>query len=97
MRSRVPWAGAWASAGVTVEANRVRATREARNLLMHSLLEELVRQDLGQEVLGAVRAGGGEELLRGGRLHHPPLVHEDDPVGDAAGEAHLVGRHPHGP
>src|SRR5215472_18690056 len=96
MRSRVPCAWVWASAGVTVDASRARATTNATNLLMHSLLGGLVRQDLGEEILGTIGAGSREELLRRGRLHHSSFVHEDDPVGDATGEAHLVRHHHHG-
>src|SRR5262249_60777939 len=76
MRSRVPCPWVWASASVTVDASRARVTTDATNLLMHSLLGGLVRQDLGEEILGAIGAGGREELLRRGRLHHPSLVHE---------------------
>src|SRR3989449_4577754 len=47
-------------------------------------------EDLGQELLAAVRLRRGEEILRRALLDHLPLVHEDDAVGDAAGEPHLV-------
>src|SRR5699024_9206827 len=57
-----------------------------------------VGEDLAEEVLGAVTAWVGEELLGGGLLDELPLGHEGDPVGGAAGESHLVGdddhRHP---
>jgi hypothetical protein len=54
-----------------------------------------VVQDLRQEVLGPVGARVGEEGLRGRRLDDPAGVHEDDAVGGAPGEPHLVGDHDH--
>ena len=41
-------------------------------------------------------SGRGEELLRRLDLHDLARVHEDHPVGHAAGEPHLVGDHHHG-
>src|SRR5688500_7363112 len=55
-----------------------------------------VAEDLGQEVLRALRGRAGEEGLGVGGLDDPPAVHEHDPVGRAAGEAHLMGDDDHG-
>src|SRR5215218_683499 len=55
-----------------------------------------VADDLGQEVLGPVGPGAGEELLGRGGLQDPAAVHEDDPVGRRPGEAHLVADDDHG-
>src|SRR5918995_309225 len=52
-------------------------------------------QDLIQEALGALVLGVLKEVLGGTDLHDAPFVHEDDPVGDAPREAHLVGRDNH--
>src|SRR5918994_4971166 len=52
-------------------------------------------QDLIQEALGALVLGVLEEVLGGTDLHDATLVHEDDVVGDATGEAHLVGHDDH--
>src|SRR5437899_1967192 len=54
-----------------------------------------VVQDLGEEQLGPLGAGRPEELLLRLVLDDLSLVHEDHPVGDTAGEAHLVGDHHH--
>src|SRR5262252_5180127 len=56
----------------------------------------LVGEDLGQELPGPVRAGRGEEGLRVLDLDDAAAVHEDHPVGDPSGEAHLVGDDHHG-
>src|SRR4051794_30891909 len=55
-----------------------------------------VREDLGEEVLGPVTLGVGEEL--GGRCLFDELAvgHEDHAVGRVPGEAHLVRDHDHG-
>src|SRR5262245_17307694 len=53
-----------------------------------------MREDLRQELPASFRARRREERLRRCFLDDLPLVHEDDPVGDPAGEAHLV-RHTH--
>src|SRR5215203_3265172 len=52
-------------------------------------------QDLIQEAFGALVMGVLEEVLGGTDLHEATLVHEDDPVGDAPREAHLVGHDNH--
>src|ERR1035437_5937976 len=49
-----------------------------------------VTKDFGQELLGASRGGGGKELLGGGLFEDLAIGHEDDPLGCAAGETHLV-------
>src|SRR6478735_11646537 len=55
----------------------------------------LVAEDLPEEVLGAVAARVGEELVGCGLLDDLAVGHEDDPVGGTAGEAHLVGDDDH--
>src|SRR5262249_24153900 len=49
-----------------------------------------VGENLGQELLAAVRLGRGEELLRRALLDHLALVHEDHAMGNAAGKSHFV-------
>ncbi len=44
----------------------------------------------------AVRRGIAEEDLRRRLLDDPPFRQEQDPVGDVAGEVHLVGDDEHG-
>src|SRR5689334_2801088 len=53
-------------------------------------------QDLGQELLRALRARFSEEILLGGILDDLAAVHEDHPVRDLAGESHLVRDDHHG-
>ena len=53
-------------------------------------------EDLGQEVAGAVRAGRREERLGVCLFGDLAVRHEDDAVGGAASEAHLVGDDDHG-
>src|SRR5690606_32846867 len=55
-----------------------------------------VGEDLGEEVAGPVALGVGEERVGGVLLDDLAVGHEHDPVGGAAGEAHLVGDHDHG-
>src|SRR5437764_12105350 len=47
-------------------------------------------EDLGEELLAALGFRRGEERLGRRLLDHLPLVHEDDAVGNAAGEPHFV-------
>src|SRR4030095_11733161 len=88
--SRVSWAST-GPAAISVMA-RVRANASKR-----FIDDLLVGEDLGQELPTAVGLGSREERLGRGLLHHLPLVHEDDPVGNPAGEAHLVGDTHHTP
>src|SRR6266508_4893754 len=81
--SSVSWASAGVAASATARARTSASTRVIKRLL--------VSEDLGQELTSAVGLGGREERLGGGFLDHLPLVHEDDAMGDPAGEAHLVG------
>src|SRR3954453_4133485 len=53
-------------------------------------LQQLLEEEPRARLLGA-----REHLLRRGLLRDQALVHEDDPVGDLAGEAHLVGDDEH--
>ena len=53
-------------------------------------------RDLLQELAGPGLFGVGEELLRGGFLHHDAVLHEDGAGGDVAGKAHLMGDDQHG-
>jgi len=55
-----------------------------------------VMQDLAQEGPAAVGLGVGEEFLRRADLDDAALVHEHHPLGDLAGEAHLMRHHHHG-
>src|SRR5215211_4797053 len=91
---------AWFPASLPPQAVSMRpaAASEAAYRVMRMSgppTERSVVQDLGQEVLGPVRLGVGEEGLRVGRLDDPAAVHEDHPVGRLAGEAHLVGDDDH--
>src|SRR5690348_15376066 len=54
-----------------------------------------VREDLAEEVLGAVGPRVGEERLRRRVLDDLAVGHEHDAVGRLAGEAHLVGDDDH--
>src|SRR5215217_4202814 len=54
-------------------------------------VEDALEEGAGAGVLGAADHLGGDALL-----HDHALVHEDDPVGDLAGEAHFVGDDQHG-
>src|SRR4051794_17192648 len=56
----------------------------------HLPLQQLLEEEPCARLLGA-----REHLLRRGLLRDQALVHEDDPVGDLAGEAHLVGDDEH--
>jgi hypothetical protein len=56
----------------------------------------LVTQDLAQEGTTALGPGVGEELLRRTGLDDGAGVDENDPLGDLACKAHLVGHHHHG-
>src|SRR6478609_5772962 len=58
--------------------------------------QDLVRQQLGQEILGPAALGVGEEFLGGCVLDDQAIGHEHDAIGGLAGEAHLVGDHNHG-
>src|SRR5713101_2405816 len=87
---------ACAKAGVTEDTSSATATTRAKSFFMHCLLEGLVGQDLREEVAGAVRFRGREELLGGGGLDDLAVIHEDHAVRDALGEAHLVRHHHHG-
>src|SRR3546814_2751202 len=53
-------------------------------------------QNLAEEQLGARRLRVVEELLRLVLLDDLAAIHEDHPVGDLAGEAHLVSDAKHG-
>jgi hypothetical protein len=55
----------------------------------------LVTPHLAEEQLGAVLARVLEEVLGGADLDDLAVGHEDHPVGDLAGEAHLVGDDDH--
>src|SRR5712691_5874305 len=55
-----------------------------------------VSEDFLEEALRALLAGAAKEGLGLAGLHDHALVHEDDAVGDLAGEAHLVGDDDHG-
>src|SRR5207248_10775812 len=81
--SSVSWASAGVAVSATASVSRTESVRIIRRLL--------VCEDLGQELPSAVGFRGREEFLGRALLHHLPLVHEDDPMGDPAGEAHLVG------
>jgi hypothetical protein len=51
--------------------------------------------DLIEEAFGPLVLGVLEEVLGCADLDYAPLVHKDDPVRDATGEAHLVGHDDH--
>src|SRR5712691_12481961 len=55
-----------------------------------------VMQDLGEELLRALRARLAEEILLQRVLDDLAAVHEDHPVRDLARKAHLVRDHHHG-
>src|SRR5690349_2230518 len=55
-----------------------------------------VRQELGEEILGTLALGIGEELFRRGVLNDLAVGHKDHAVCGLAGEAHFVGDHDHG-
>src|SRR5258708_31024316 len=79
----------WASAGAADE----RASTSAKNRASVVFIEPpSVSENLRQELLAAVRLRRGEERLGRAFLDHLPLVHEDDAVGDAAGEPPLLDR-----
>src|SRR5258708_38345850 len=52
--------------------------------------------EMAEEVAGARHQRRLEDLLRRPLLDDAALVEDDDPVGDALGEIHLVGDHHHG-
>ena len=54
-----------------------------------------MREDLAEEVLGAVALRVGEELLGRADLDDLAVGHEHDAVGGLAGKAHLVGHDDH--
>src|SRR6185503_134135 len=56
----------------------------------------LVVEDFREEGTGPVAFRGAEEIRGGARLHDLALVHEDDAVGHAPRESHLVRDHDHG-
>src|SRR3954452_2400103 len=58
-------------------------------------LEQPRLQQATQEALGLRALRVGQDLFRLADLGDPPVVQEGDPVGDLAGEAHLVGRGQH--
>src|SRR4051812_22886861 len=65
--------------------------RHVLTLARYSLpLQQLLEEEPRARLLGA-----REHLLRRGLLGDQALVHEDDPVGNLAGEAHLVGDDEH--
>src|SRR5688572_33492562 len=84
-----------ASAGAAAARAMTRARVSVSIRLMKGLLW-LVAEDLGQELLAALGFRGGEEAIRRPLLDHLPFVHENHPVRDAPGEAHLVGHAHHG-
>src|SRR5690349_7719639 len=65
-------------------------------MLLLLVVVRSVREDLAEEVLGAIGLGCGEEALRVVLLHDLPAVHEDHPVGCLAREPHLMGHDDHG-
>src|SRR5690625_657704 len=76
-------------------AAATRARRPGRKVVRVMWDSISVGQDLGQEGLGAVAGGVGEELLGITLLDDLAVVHVDHAVADLAGEAHLVGDHEH--
>src|SRR5690606_2236386 len=60
-----------------------------------STLRASVTQDRAEELLSTWVLRFGEDLLGWAFLCHTPLVEEDDPVCDVAGEAHLMGDDKH--
>lgn len=50
--------------------------------------------DLVQESLRPIGARGPEECFRLSFFHNASSIHEDDPTGDLAGEAHFIGDTP---
>src|SRR4030095_2360288 len=78
----------WASTGPAA----VSVTARVRAIASQPVIDDLlVSEDLGQELTTTIGLGSREERLGRGLFHHLPLVHEDDPVGNPAGEPHLVG------
>src|SRR5690625_1632958 len=72
-------------------AAATRARRRGRKVVRVMWDSISVGQDLGQEGLGAVAGGVGEELLGVTLLDDLALVHVGHAIADLAGEAHLVG------
>src|SRR5581483_1138974 len=98
-------------AGFTVYARRQLSFADPRlsgilpRSLRHPLLPPLdpeqtvrvsIRQNLAEEQPGAVAFRVGDELLRRPALDDLAAVHQQDRVGDGAGEPHLVGDAEHG-
>src|SRR5687768_5598661 len=86
---------AWLPASLPPQAASMRpaAASEAAYRVMRMggpSIERSVVEDLGEEVLGAVRGRVVEEGVGIGGLDDPAAVHEDHPVGRLAREAHLV-------
>src|SRR5437867_774351 len=77
----------WAIGGLPSASATTRASTSESVLFMGP---PSVGENLGQELLAAVRLRRGEELLGRPLLDHLAFVHEDDAVGDPAGEPHLV-------
>src|SRR5215470_8994713 len=77
----------WAAAGPMRPNATASATTNASVFVM---IPPSMSENLGQELLPAVRLRRGEELLRRALLDHLALVHEDHAVGDAAGKPHFV-------
>src|SRR5690625_1409312 len=76
-------------------AAATRARRRGRKVVRVMWDSISVGQDLGQEGLGAVAGGVGEELLGVTLLDDLALIHVGHAIADLAGEAHLVGDHEH--
>src|SRR5690349_1706909 len=84
---------AWFPAWLEQPASRMPAAAAASaayRVMRMVIPSESVVEDLGQEVLGPSGSGVGEEGLRLRRLDDAAGVHEDDAVGCAPGETHLV-------
>src|SRR5437899_2826656 len=89
----------WAAASGTEAVRQSASTVSVR--IAHAVFRWLMghlrgSEDLIEKSPGALFARAAEERLRVAGLHDHALVHEDDAVGDLAGEAHLVGDHDHG-
>ena len=74
---------------------RIIAARPAQPAAMRAARGS-VMQDLGQELLRALRPRLAEEIVLRGVLDDRALVHEDHAIRDLAGEAHLVRDAHHG-
>ena len=71
-----------------------RETGHGRDRLNRRPALEL--ENLAQEKLRTLLLGIGEEVLRCSHFHDIAISHEDDTIGDGAGEPHLVGDNDHG-